>query len=261
MINLKGRKALVTGATGHLGTFICHTLGEIGADLILVDLPGSNFKKLEVSLDKKWKCLAYSIPCDLESEKQRSALIQEVNKRYRYLSVLINNAALVSNSSLTGWAVPIERQSLDSWRRSLEVNLTAAFHLCQGFTSLLRCSPGASIINIASIYGEIGPNWRLYKGTTMGNPAAYAAGKGGLITLTKWLATTLAPHVRANSISLGGIYRGQNTKFVKKYNVSTPLNRMANEIDIKGALSLIASDASSYITGQNIIIDGGYCSW
>ena len=122
-------------------------------------------------------------------------------------------------------------------------------------------SDGASIVNIGSIYGMLGPDWGLYEGTAMSNPAAYGASKGALIQLTRWLATTIAPKIRVNIVSPGGIFRDQPNSFVKKYEERTPLGRMANENDFSGAILFLASDLSRYVTGQNIIVDGGWSSW
>ena len=157
--------------------------------------------------------------------------------------------------------VPFEEQSIDTWRRALEVNLIAVFELCQGLTPLLEAEKGASIINIGSIYGEYGPDWHLYESTNMSNPAAYGASKGGIIQLTRWLATTLAPHVRVNTISPGGIFRNQPEKFVKRYEAKTPLGRMATEDDFRGVMAYLASDLSGYVTGQNFPVDGGWGVW
>jgi NAD(P)-dependent dehydrogenase (short-subunit alcohol dehydrogenase family) len=120
---------------------------------------------------------------------------------------------------------------------------------------------GANIINIGSIYGELGPDWSLYEGTSMANPAAYSASKGGLIQLTRWLATTLAPNIRVNAISPGGIFRNQPDVFVKRYEGRTPLARMATENDFRGAVAYLASDMSSYVTGKNMMVDGGWGEW
>ena len=177
------------------------------------------------------------------------------------LNVLINNAAFVATSDLQGWSAPFEQQTVVTWRLALEVNLTAVFDLCQGLTPMLRASRGANIINICSIYGEHGPDWRLYEGTTMSNPAAYGASKGGLMQFTRWLATTLAPDIRVNSISPGGIFRNQDPRFVDRYTARTPLRRMATENDFRGAVAFLASDLSAYVTGQNISVDGGWRVW
>lgn len=177
------------------------------------------------------------------------------------LDILINNAAFVATSGLDGWTCDFTGQSIDTWRRALEVNITAAFELSQGLVSLLRASGKGSIINVASIYGVNGPDYSLYAGTDMGNPAAYSVSKGGLIQLTRWLATTLAPSVRVNTISPGGVYRNQPQKFVDRYIARTPLRRMAVEEDFKGVTAYLASDLSIYTTGQNLLVDGGWSIW
>ena len=128
-------------------------------------------------------------------------------------------------------------------------------------TPLLKAAKSGCIVNIASIYGMYGPDWGLYEGTSMSNPAAYAASKGGLIQLTRWLATTVAPDIRVNSISPGGIFRGQPEEFVNRYKDRTPLGRMANEEDFRGAIAYLSSDLSQYVTGINLPIDGGWGVW
>lgn len=261
LTELKGRTALITGAAGGLGRIIADTLAELGADLYLLDLPGAGLDAFGEEIESRWGVRATVLQCDLEFSEQRRQLIEQVGADKRGLNILVNNAAFVGTSELQGWSVPFEQQSLDTWRRAVEVNLTAVFELCQGFTAALRTAAGGNIVNMASIYGENGPDWRLYEGTAMGNPAAYGASKGGLIQLTRWLATTLAPHVRANSISPGGISRGQHEEFVARYEARTPLGRMATEDDFRGAIAFLASDLSSYVTGHNLSVDGGWGAW
>jgi NAD(P)-dependent dehydrogenase (short-subunit alcohol dehydrogenase family) len=157
--------------------------------------------------------------------------------------------------------VPFERQLPESWRRALEVNLTAPFVLVQAAAEALAASGHGSVINISSIYGLTGPDWRLYEGTTMGNPAAYAASKGGLIQMTRWLATTMAPKVRVNAIAPGGVFRDTPEPFLTRYISRTPLARMATEEDFKGAVAYLASDLSAYVTGQCLAVDGGWTAW
>lgn len=261
LMNLKGRRALITGAAGGLGRVMADTLAELGADLVLVDRPGTDFAPLESELCSKWSVAIQALECDLESDDQRNAMIATVKGDERGLSILINNAAFVGTSGLQGWVVPFEEQTVETWRRALEVNLTSAFHLCQALTPMLKAASGGSIINIASIYGEYGPDWRLYEGTSMGNPAAYAASKGGLIQLTRWLATTIAPDVRVNTISPGGVFRNQPEAFVQRYVDRTPLRRMATEDDFRGAIAFLSSDLSRYVTGQILRVDGGWGEW
>lgn len=261
LMGMQERRVLITGATGALGRVMADTLAELGATLLLVDLPGSDFESLEFDLSKKWKSTVQSIACDLELEEDRIALIEKVKEDGLGLNCLINNAAFVGVSDLQGWVVPFEEQSVNVWRRALEVNLTAAFHLSQGFTPELRRGEGGNIINITSIYGEFGPDWRMYEGTAMGNPAAYGASKGGLVQFTRWLATTIAPDVRVNAISPGGVFRNQPELFVKRYEERTPLGRMAEEDDFRGAIAYLASGMSQYMTGQILRIDGGWSTW
>jgi NAD(P)-dependent dehydrogenase (short-subunit alcohol dehydrogenase family) len=261
LMDLSGRTALVTGAGGKIGSVISETLCELGADVIMVDLPDSNIEEIADNLKIRWKNNVQSIYCDLEVQEQRDNLILTVRKQYDTLNILVNNAAFVGTSGLQGWSVPFEQQSVSTWSRAFEVNLTSVFDLCKGLSNILVASKGASIVNIGSIYGELGPDWSLYKDTTMGNPAAYSASKGGLIQLTRWLSTTLAPNVRVNTLSPGGVLRGQPKQFQKRYVERVPLKRMAIEDDFKGALAFLSTDLSKYLTGQNIIVDGGWSVW
>jgi NAD(P)-dependent dehydrogenase (short-subunit alcohol dehydrogenase family) len=261
LMSLNGRRALITGATGSLGKVMADTLAELGADLVLVDRPGSDFLSLAETLNQRWGGQVQYRHCDLEQQDQRAELIDWLRIGGEEINILINNAAFVGDSELQGWAVPFEDQTVDTWRRALEVNLTAVFHLCQGLTPMLKVAEGANIINIASIYGEYGPDWSLYEGTSMSNPAAYGASKGGLIQFTRWLATTIAPQVRVNAISPGGIFRNQPEKFVNRYESKTPLGRMATEEDFRGVIAYLASDLSKYVTGQNLNVDGGWGIW
>jgi NAD(P)-dependent dehydrogenase (short-subunit alcohol dehydrogenase family) len=255
--SLVNRNALITGASGSLGKLFAETLAELGADLILVDKPNSNFDKLCKKLREDWNVNVESHDCDFEIQENRTQLITNLIKSKKSLNILVNNAALVGTSDLDGWAVPFEHQSIHTWRRALEVNLTAAFDLCQGLLPLLKDAEGANIINISSIYGMKGPDWTLYENTNMGNPAAYAASKSGLIGLTRWLATTISPEIRVNAIAPGGILRDQTEIFLKRYSEKTPLGRMADVEDMKGALMFLASDLARYVTGQVIVVDGG----
>ena len=259
--NLKGRQALITGAAGGLGQIFAETLAELGADLILVDLHGTDLDNLAKRVAKGWGISVKNIYCDLENQDQRSALIKQVTNSKGDLNILVNNAALVGSSDLKGWNVPFEEQSIDTWRRATEINLTAVFDLCQGLLPLMKNATGANIVNIASIYGSYGPDWSLYKDTEMGNPAAYAATKGGLIQFTRWLATTISPAVRVNAISPGGVLRNQPKSFQNRYASKVPLARMASEQDFKGALAYLSSDLSAYVTGHILEVNGGWGAW
>jgi short-subunit dehydrogenase len=145
LMNLKGRRALITGATGGLGKVMADTLAELGADLVLVDRPGSDFQGLTGTLFQRWGVKIQQRHCDLEQQDQRADLLDWLKTSGEGLNILINNAAFVGTAELQGWAVPFEQQTVDTWRRALEVNLTAAFDLCQGLAPMLRVAEGASI--------------------------------------------------------------------------------------------------------------------
>lgn len=259
LMDMTGRRALITGGAGHLGRTMGDSLAELGAEVLLVDVPGAPTRAVADDIAARRDVTVTALEFDLEDAGARAALAAQVAPGG--LSVLVNNAAFVGTSGLTGWAEPFESQSVETWRRAVEVNLTAGFQLCQLFAPALKAGPGGSIINIASIYGQWGPDHALYEGTTMVNPAAYGASKGGLIQFTRWLSTTLGPDVRANVISPGGVARGQQQSFVERYSARTPLRRMATEDDFRGAIAYLASDLSTYVTGQVLAVDGGWGAW
>ena len=260
LISLKDRVAVITGGAGHIGSAMVESLAELGANIVIVDISSAATSLCE-NIIKDYNVEAVSLDIDLSREDQVQAIPQKIMDRFRRLDILINCAALGGAADLSGWAVPLKDQSVDTWRKALDLNLTVPFALTQACTALLRESGHGTVINISSIYGMQGSDMRLYEGTNMGNPAAYAASKGGLLQLTRWLATVLAPEIRVNAITPGGVTRGQPEVFQKKYIDRTPLKRMAIEEDFKGAVAYLASDLSSYVTGQNIIVDGGWTIW
>ncbi|MDP2859015.1 MAG: SDR family oxidoreductase [Bacillota bacterium] len=226
-----------------------------------MDRPGSDYGDLGTALAQQWGVAVDVFECDLELEASGQTLVRWTAERERGLDILVNNAAFVGTTNLEGWVIDLQHQTLDTWRRAVEVNLIAAFNLSKGLSPLLSAGKGVAIINIASIYGSFAPDYGLYAGTSMGNPAAYAASKGGLIQLTRWLATTLAPRIRVNAISPGGIARDQPPAFVQRYSARTPPGRMATADDMKGAVAYLASDMSRHVTGQNLAVDGGWGVW
>jgi NAD(P)-dependent dehydrogenase (short-subunit alcohol dehydrogenase family) len=258
LMDMRGTRTMITGGLGHLGKVIAETLAELGSDLVLVDMPGAKSQDFCSRLTSTWEVNVIYLACDLENERDRDVMVTRLKSDGLGLTCLVNNAAFAGDSDLEGWVVPFEEQTVQTWRRALEVNLTAAFHLSQSLAPELRSSGKGSIINIASIYGEFGPDWSLYEGTAMGNPAAYAASKGGLLQLTRWLSTTLAPDIRVNAISPGGIYRNQHEKFIRRYVKKTPMRRMANEDDFRGAVAYLATSMSNYVTGHTLRVDGGW---
>ena len=261
LMNLSGRRAMITGASGHLGQTMCETLAKLGADVILLDLRENGLTEIADRLAADFGAKVEIRVVDLEDEEQIVSFCSDLKKDGRPLDILVNNAAFVGTSNLDGWIGPFEEQSSEAWRRALEVNLTSNFILVQQCQSMLEASGHGSIINVASIYGIVGPDTGLYAGTKMGNPAAYAVSKGGLIQFTRWLSTVLAPKIRVNAISPGGVFRNQDAAFINRYEARTPLKRMATEEDFRGVTAFLASDMSAYITGQNIVVDGGWSVW
>jgi NAD(P)-dependent dehydrogenase (short-subunit alcohol dehydrogenase family) len=261
LMNLTGRVACVTGAAGHIGEAMCEALAELGAAVVLIDKSSDAVHEAAANLSRNHACDTLPITVDLEDELPLLSVPETILEKFNRLDILIHCAAFVGSSDLSGWAVPFGAQSSETWRRALEVNLTAPFVLTKACADALRVSGHGSVINVSSIYGMVGPDWGLYEETAMGNPAAYAASKGGLLQLTRWLATTLAPHVRVNAITPGGVWRSPPEEFHRRYVARTPMKRMATEEDFKGAVAYLASDLSRYVTGQNLVVDGGWTCW
>ena len=252
--NYNNRSILITGASGYIGKTAAIFFASRGASLILIDKKKINYSKdlLKLNCDHKFKSI------DLENKNSRKKLYLWVKKNNIKFDTLINNAAFVGSDKIKGWNVDFQNQSIETWRRVLELNLTSIFEICQNFVPILQACKNSSIINISSIYDTMAPDINLYKNTGIKNQAAYSVSKNGILHLTKWLAATCAPTIRVNSISPGGVLRNQNIIFKKKYVKKTLLKRMAKEEDIVACLFFLSSNLSNYITGQNIRVDGGF---
>lgn len=257
--DLADKIAIVTGGLGNLGREICREFSNQGINLVVLDKIDEDREFFD-ELRRKRVSVDY-FKVDFGEKNHRDIFFKIIQSNYKRIDIIVNNAAFVGTSDLPGWAVDFKDQSLQTWTEAIEVNLTTPFHLIQCLESNLRESENPVIINLGSIYGTYGPDWELYRGTQMGNPAAYAASKGGVIQLSRWLATTLAPKIRVNCVSPGGIFRGQDNDFVTKYNARNPLGRMATEFDVVAAIVFLSSESSAYITGQNIHVDGGWSAW
>ena len=255
---LHSRVALITGGAGYLGQTMAEALAEAGASIIILDHDSERASNIVDNLSNSFGGKHYGMVVDLTSKEAISSVPCEIEEQFGRLDILINCAALVGSDGLTGWAVDFMNQEVETWEKALAVNMTAPFYLIQKCLPLLRQSGSGSIINVGSLYGVAGQKTSMYEGLNYITPAAYSASKGGLTQLTKYLATVLAPDVRVNTISPGGIERGQDRVFKERYEALTPLGRMAHEEDFKGVTLFLASDLSSYITGQNIVIDGGW---
>jgi NAD(P)-dependent dehydrogenase (short-subunit alcohol dehydrogenase family) len=245
---MDGRAAIITGGAGHLGRVFTDVLLELGAKVLVVDRVAPQRADVVSHVD------------DLADVDSTARIVAAATQAFGRVDALVHCAAFTGASHLSGWAVPLEQQSAKTFAEALAVNTTAAFALAQACAPLLAAHQGC-IVNVSSIYGEVGPDLRLYEGTTMGNPAAYAASKGGIVALSRYLATVLAPKIRVNTLSPGGIERSQPASFQARYTARTPLGRMATEEDLKGAFAFLVSGASAYVTGQNLIVDGGFTAW
>lgn len=242
------KTAIITGSNGHLGQEITKRFLEENYNLICIDIQEkSSLNDARINYHK----------CNLEKSSEITVLLKEIGDQR--VDVLINNAAFVGAANHSGWNTEFENQSIDTFNRCLLVNLTSVFQLCQGLkNNLARTKNGGSIINISSIYGSLKHKKSLYKNLNMTVPAAYAASKGGLNQLTKWLAVEMAPNVRVNAIAPGGIERSQSEIFKSRYEQEVLLGRMAEEKDISEMILFLANNnKSSYITGEIFQISGG----
>lgn len=258
MFSLRGRRALVTGGAGPLGRVLAETLASQGADVIVSDLDAGASAGVAQELSEQHGTRCEAIAVNLLDPTGVRELVTAVEGD---IDILVNNAAFTGTSGMPGYAVPFEDQSDDAFETAARLNLRVPFSLARELAPRLRKSGNGSIINVSSIYGIVGPNMGLYEGTTMGNPAAYGATKGGIVQLTRYLSTVLAPSIRVNAFAPGGIERGQEAEFIARYERLTPLRRMATEDDFRGITAWLASAASRYVTGQTIAIDGGWSAW
>ncbi|GAA2742870.1 SDR family oxidoreductase [Terrabacter aerolatus] len=255
--SLAGRTAVVTGGAGPLGRVLADALATAGARVVVVDLDGTSCAATADALPGTGHV---ALGADLLDPQGISRVVDVVDQ-LGACDVLVNNAAFTGTSGVPGYAVPFEEQTDDAFAMALALNLTAPFSLTRRLAPLLRAGGHGSVVNVSSIYGLVGPNMGLYEGTRMGNPAAYAASKGGIAQLTRYLSTVLAPDVRVNAFAPGGIARGQDEAFVERYERLTPLGRMGTEDDFRGVVTWLASDASAYVTGQVVAVDGGWTAW
>lgn len=260
LMDLRGRKALIAGGAGHIALAVGEALAELGASVAVVDKDAAACRERARLLSRSWGGGAVAVPCDLGNERAARSAAREALRRLGGLDILVHCAAYTGDSNVPGWALPLPRQTVRAWDRALAVNLTSAFVLIQELRDALARSRRGSVILFASIYGLVGPDHGLYKGTRMANPLGYGVSKGGLLQMVRSLASELAPGIRVNAISPGGVLRGQPAAFRRRYAARTPLKRMAVEEDLKGAAAYLACDLSSYVSGHNLIVDGGWTS-
>jgi NAD(P)-dependent dehydrogenase (short-subunit alcohol dehydrogenase family) len=263
--SLKNKIAVVTGALGLLGKQHCFALSEVGANVIVCDLDDKACRSFAASLPESGLGIASDIT-DINSVRElRNKVLLEFGK----IDILVNNAAIndmFENPAMAAELSMFENFPLESFQKSLDVNVTGTFICSQVLgTEMAKVGKG-SIINIASTYGVVAPDQSIYK-DEQGNQkffksASYPVTKGAVISFTKFLAAYWGSKgVRVNALSPGGVENKQDSYFINNYSHKTPLGRMAHPEDYKGALVFLASDASSYMTGANLIVDGGWTAW
>lgn len=265
--NLQDRVAIVTGGAGILGKHFCSGLADAGANVAVVDIKLDSAKNLASQLEEKYEIKAYGYECDVSNKLSVENMVLSVVKEFGKIDVLHNNAAGKSDD-LDAFFKPFEEYSLKQWQDIMSVNIDGMFLVAQAVgKQMLTQVNGGSIIQTASIYGVMAPDQRIYKGSyyldrEINTPAVYTTSKAAVIGLTKHLAAYWADKkIRVNALTPGGTESGQNEEFKIKYSSRIPMGRMANADEMVGALLYLASDASSYVTGQNIIIDGGLNCW
>jgi NAD(P)-dependent dehydrogenase (short-subunit alcohol dehydrogenase family) len=261
---LDGRIAVVTGALGLLGRHHCRALHAAGARVVVSDLDDAACRRFAADLPGAFGC-AMDITDERSVERAADIIEREVGNA----SVLVNNAAInemVEAPSTLGARGKFESYPVEAFRRSLEVNVTGMFLTCQKLGARMAARGSGSIVNIASTYGMVGPDQSLYRkpdGTQdFFKSAAYPTSKGAVLSFTRFLAAYWGSRgVRVNAISPGGVENGQDQHFQECYGARTPLGRMARAEEIAAAVVFLASDASSYVTGSNLVVDGGWTAW
>ncbi len=270
--DLTGRTAVITGGAGMLGRMHAEAIAEAGGQPVLVDLDRKRLDQATDEIGRAFNVKTLGIRADITKKADVTAMVKEILEKFPRIDVLINNAALTvkkGSEELNGYFSEFENYPLELWEEALGVNLTGMFLCTQAVGKVMVKQGGGVIINIASMAGMVGPDHRIYEGVKspysgkpFNMPVSYSTTKAGVINFTRYLATYWAEKkIRVNSLSPGGVYDGHDETFVKNYSWRVPLGRMADRDEYKGAILFLASDASSYMTGANLVVDGGWTAW
>jgi 2-deoxy-D-gluconate 3-dehydrogenase len=270
MFRLDDRVAVVTGGPGLLGKEFCRTLAEAGARVVVVDINAQAAEDYADQLSQSGYH-ALAVPTDITDPESVNRLLDAVLREFGRLDVLVNSAALDPKFDPEAAARGIPAGSFEdfplaSWKQALDVNLTGMFLCCQAAVKpMLAQGKKGSIINICSTYGLVAPDQRLYqrdgKQTTY-KPVYYSVTKAGVLGMTRYLSAYYAgTELRVNALTPGGVYNNHDDVFLKAYSARTVMGRMAHKHEMNGALLFLASDASSYMTGGNLVVDGGWTAW
>ena len=267
LFSLKGKNAIVTGGLGILGQRFCRGLACFGAKVAVIDLDEASAQTFAGELSATYGVQTVGMRCDVSSLSSVTGMVNRVVEHFGEIHILHNNAASKSEN-MDAFFAPFEEYDLHEWRKIMSVNIDGMFLVAQSVgKQMVQQDVGGSIIQTASIYGIMAPDQRIYEGSSymgrpINTPAVYAVSKAAVVGLTKFLSSYWAEHnIRVNTLTPGGVQSGQNEEFQRRYSARIPLGRMAEKDEMVGALVYLASDASSYITGQNIIVDGGLSVW
>lgn len=275
--SLKDKTAIITGGTGLLGSVYTHSLLSLGASVIIIDKKIDKTKFIknlvkEYNLTKEIINKIKFVKCDITNKKQIDKSFKKIRSNLKNLKVLINNASLVKqvgNDDLRDTYRPFLQMKQKDWEDFFSVDLTGTLLVTQKCIPFLQKNGGGSIINISSTYGILSPDQRIYESLSPKNskqkiekPIGYSISKSGVLNMTRFLATKFAEDkIRVNTLTLGGVYDNNPKTFVKSYSNKTPLRRMADKNEYAGPIIFLATDASSYMTGSNLVVDGGWSTW
>jgi len=267
LFRLDGRHAVISGGAGLLGPFFAEALLEAGARVTLLDIDRPRLQRCEADLAARFPGRLAVAACDLTDARAVEAAVAAAESDSS-IGILLNSAAIdpkaASGSSDSRLSSGFVNYPVEAWRRSMDVNLTGIFLVTQAVCRLFEKRDRGVIINVSSTYGMVGPDQRIYEHTDPDKPkfvkpGDYSTTKAGLIGFTKYLAAYYArTAIRVNALTLGGVYADHDERFVKAYSARTILGRMARRDEYKGPVLFLCSDASSYMTGSNLIVDGGW---
>ncbi len=267
LFDLAGKTAIVTGGVGILGRGFCRGLAEYGAHVVVADVREEAAVAYAAELSEATGRDALGVGCDVADEASVKDLVARAVDRFGGVDILHNNAASKSKN-LEAFFAPVEDYSLEEWRHVMSVNLDGLFLVAKVVGGQMRAQGrGGSIIQTASIYGVVASDKRIYEGSQymgmqISNPPVYSASKAGVVGLTRYLAAYWGDvGIRVNALVPGGVESGQNDTFKQRYAARVPMGRMAQADEMVGALIYLASPASSYVTGQTLIVDGGLTCW
>jgi len=264
--SLDGQVAVVTGACGKLGPVWVEALLEAGARVAALDLPGAPPSPAFAAVSERYPGAVLRADCDITDRGSIEAAARRVVDAAGVPSILVNNAGVDQPPDSPGGRHQLESLPIDPFRRMVEVNLLGTFQVIQVFGALMAQHGGGSIINIGSLYASVSPDAHFYDHLAGNAPfiksPAYGASKAGVVSLAKFFATHWAgAGIRVNTLSPGGVLAGQDAEFKTKYGARVPLSRMAESEDLKGPLVFLASRASSYVTGHELRVEGGFTAW